>query len=145
MSCTAFVISCFLFAGLSTLVKLQASAAGHCSPEPQAAEISDRATCPFTVAVDVDPGRIPAELPVVKCNCLGSICSEKGDFRCQEVRSTFKVAYHVGGKSSAPELNNKTVDLTTSCVCVVSKSLIALTGGSRTQDRGNTGKLASFK
>lgn len=142
---TVFVIASFLIAGFSTLAKLQVSAAGACTPVAQAPEIGDRATCPFTATIDVDSDRIPTELPVVKCNCAGSICSDKGDFRCQEVRSTFKVAYNIGGNSSSSELTYKTLDLPTSCVCVVSKFSIALTGGSRTQDRGNFGKPAMYK
>ncbi|KAH7975069.1 hypothetical protein HPB49_023266 [Dermacentor silvarum] len=52
---------------------------------------------PFTMTTDVDPARIPSELPVTKCNCPDSRCSDVGDYRCQEVRSTFRVAYRVGG------------------------------------------------
>ncbi|KAK8765947.1 hypothetical protein V5799_007262 [Amblyomma americanum] len=131
---TVFVMACFLTGALGPLVEVEVSAAGTCSPVPQSSEIGDRATCPFTMTVDVDPNRIPAELPVVKCNCAGSICSDRGDFRCQEVRSTFKVAYRKVGGSPASELTDGTVDLTTSCVCVVSKSRIALTGGDREYD-----------
>ncbi|KAH7974262.1 hypothetical protein HPB49_013358 [Dermacentor silvarum] len=106
-------------------------ATGVCSPVPQSADIGDRATCPFTVTVDADPERIPAELPVMKCNCPDSLCSVAGDYRCQEVRSTFRVAFRAGGSSS--QLTNKTLELPTSCVCVVARSASGQTGGTRPQ------------
>lgn len=145
MRYTAFIVGCFLSAGLSAFGKLKVYAAGVCTPVPQASEIGDRATCPFTMAIDADLHRIPAELPVVKCNCAGSVCSDRGDFRCQEVRSTFKVAYRTGAGSTDSGLTDGTVDLTTSCVCVVSKSSVAVTGGVRTQDLGKFGKPPLLK
>ncbi|KAK8758940.1 hypothetical protein V5799_003427 [Amblyomma americanum] len=145
MRCGVLVIACFLVSGLSMLVNLGVSAGGACAPIFQSPEIGDRATCPFTTTIDMDPNRIPSELPVVKCNCPGSICSEMGDFRCQEVRSTFKVAYRVGGGSNASEFSDKAVDLTTSCVCVVSKTLIARSGVYRPQETDGFGKPAKFK
>lgn len=132
MRCTALVITSFLFAGLSTLAVFEVSGVGVCKPMPRATEIGDRATCPFTATVDVDPNRIPTQLPVVKCNCRNSICSEKGDFRCHEVRTLFRVAHRVGGKSSTWELTEKTLALPTSCVCVVGTSSAAHPGGPRT-------------
>ncbi|KAH9363748.1 hypothetical protein HPB48_006768 [Haemaphysalis longicornis] len=56
----------------------------NCSPRPEASSVGERATCPFTMAVDVDPTRIPSELPVVKCNCPDNLCSSMGDYRCTE-------------------------------------------------------------
>ncbi|KAH6921591.1 hypothetical protein HPB50_003089 [Hyalomma asiaticum] len=109
-------------------------ATGTCTPVPQSAKIGDRATCPFTVTVDTNKDRIPAELPVVKCNCPDSRCSATGDYRCQEVRSTFRVAFRSGGSSS--QLTNKTMELPTSCVCVVARSATGQTGGNRPQGGG---------
>ncbi|KAL1467195.1 hypothetical protein MTO96_026236 [Rhipicephalus appendiculatus] len=109
-------------------------ATGACSPVPQSSEIGDRATCPFTLTVDINHERIPAELPMMKCNCPDSLCSTVGDYRCQELRSTFRVAFRYGASSS--QLTNKTVELPTSCVCVVARSASGQTGGSRPQGGG---------
>lgn len=104
----------------------------NCSPRPEGSSIGERATCPFTVAVDVDPTRIPSELPVVKCNCLDYLCSPIGDYRCMEVRNTIHVAFRDG--DGASKLRNGTLELATSCVCAVGRSVKANTGGFRTQD-----------
>lgn len=104
----------------------------NCSPRPEASSVGERATCPFAMAVDVDPTRIPSELPVVKCNCPDSLCSTVGDYRCTEVRNTIQVAYRDGSDGS--KLRNGTVNLATACVCVVGRSASANTGGVRTQD-----------
>ncbi|XP_075526436.1 uncharacterized protein LOC142558160 [Dermacentor variabilis] len=127
MPSTVILVTCVLLHAsvLGERVSLSAgqntvSAGDECSPKPQGRNIGERATCTFTSSVDVDPTRIPAELPLVKCNCPGSLCSSKGDYRCQEVRSTFRVAYR--GGASGLELANGTVQLTTSCVRVVSHS-----------------------
>ncbi|KAL1433742.1 hypothetical protein MTO96_012274 [Rhipicephalus appendiculatus] len=106
-----------------------------CSPQPRGANIGERSTCTFTTTVDVDATRVPAELPVVKCNCQGNLCLSDGDYRCQEVRSVFPVVYRGGVNGS--ELTNGTVELTTSCVCAVSLTAVAGAGGDRT---GNTNK-----
>ncbi|KAL1478657.1 hypothetical protein MTO96_034927 [Rhipicephalus appendiculatus] len=116
-----------------------ASAEGLCTPSPQATDIADRATCPYKMSVDVDLSRIPPELPVTKCNCPGSLCSDKGDYRCQEVKSAFRVAY----RDASSKLTNKTFELTTACVCVVSRSAGAVTGGQRTTG-GDPHKLVKF-
>lgn len=126
-----------LLVGLTSL--RGASAEGLCTPSPQATDIADRATCPFKTSVDVDLSRIPSELPVTKCNCPDSLCSDKGDYRCQEVKSMFKVAY----RGASSELTNKTLELTTACVCVVSKSAGAVWGGQRTTG-GDPHKPAKF-
>lgn len=104
----------------------------NCSPRAEATSVGERATCPFTMAADVDPTRIPSELPVVKCNCLDNLCSSMGDYRCTEVRNTIHVAYREGSDGS--KLRNGTVELATSCVCAVGRSASANTGGVRTQD-----------
>ncbi|KAH7976737.1 hypothetical protein HPB52_018737 [Rhipicephalus sanguineus] len=66
------------------IVRREVFATGACSPVPQSSDIGDRATCPFTVTVDTNRERIPAELPMMKCNCPDSLCSTAGDYRCQE-------------------------------------------------------------
>ncbi|KAL1478658.1 hypothetical protein MTO96_034928 [Rhipicephalus appendiculatus] len=81
------------------------------------------------MSVDVDLSRIPPELPVTKCNCPDSLCSDKGDNRCQEVKSTFHVVY----RDASSKLTNKTLELTTACVCVVKRSAGAVWGSQRTQ------------
>ncbi|KAH8031129.1 hypothetical protein MRX96_046960 [Rhipicephalus microplus] len=100
-----------------------------CSPQPGGVSIGERATCTFTTTVDVDDTRVPAELPVVKCNCLGNLCRSDGDYRCREVRSTFHVAYRGNA-----ELVNGTVKLATSCVCAASRTALAGAGGIRTSN-----------
>lgn len=104
----------------------------NCTPRPEALSVGERATCTFTTAVDVDPARIPSQLPVVKCNCPDSLCSSVGDYRCTEVRNTIHVAYRDG--SGGSKLRNGTIELATSCVCVAGRSANAYAGGTRTQD-----------
>lgn len=137
MPLTALAGVASLFVGLNVLQ--WTSASGTCTPMPQSSNIGDRATCPFTMSVDADPHRIPSELPVTKCNCLDSRCSDAGDYRCQEVKSTFQVAYRADGGG----LVNKTLELTTSCVCIVYKSALAVFGGPRTTG-GDPNKAVQF-
>ncbi|XP_075525158.1 uncharacterized protein LOC142557309 [Dermacentor variabilis] len=125
---TQFANITFVF--LVLVAMHRASALRTCTPNPKSPDLGDRATCPFTMTVDVDPTRIPAVMPVTKCNCPDSRCNYMGDYRCQEVRSTFRLAYRVDGNSS--ELTRKTVELTTSCVCIVGRSAGAVWGGKRT-------------
>lgn len=114
--------------------------APSCEPKPQGPSVGDRASCPFRTDMDIDPARIPAELPTVKCNCVDALCSTTGDYRCQEVRSTFHVAYV--GPDGYASLRNGTVELPTSCVCVASRTVSASSGLSRTKD--NPGDLAKY-
>ncbi|KAH7974885.1 hypothetical protein HPB49_020820 [Dermacentor silvarum] len=141
MPSIAIIITCVLLhapalgARSSPPVRQNAiSADGGCSPKPQGISIGERATCTFTSSVDVDATRIPAELPVVKCHCPSNLCSSKGDYRCQEVRSTYRVAYR--GGTTGLELTDGTVELTTSCVCAVSRTAVAGSGGVRTSNIG---------
>lgn len=114
--------------------------APSCEPKPQGASIGERASCTFRTDTDVDPARIPAELPTVKCNCLDNLCSTTGDYRCQEVSSTFHVVYL--GPDGYTSLRNGTVELPTSCVCVATRTASATSGLSRTKD--NPGSLAQY-
>lgn len=104
----------------------------NCTPRPEASTVGERATCTFTMDVDVDPARIPPRLPVVKCNCPGSLCNIIGDYRCTEVRNTIHVSYRDG--SGGSKLRNGTIELATSCVCAIGRSASANAGGTRTQD-----------
>ncbi|KAL1433741.1 hypothetical protein MTO96_012273 [Rhipicephalus appendiculatus] len=133
MSSAVAIITCVLLHAAALEARLAPSvfekvlfADDKCSPQPGGVSIGERATCTFTTDVDVDATRVPAELPVVKCNCPGNLCRSDGDYRCREVRSTFRVAYRGGA-----ELVNGTVDLTTSCVCAVSRTALAGAGGVR--------------
>ncbi|KAL3198720.1 hypothetical protein MRX96_053770 [Rhipicephalus microplus] len=137
MSIGEFATVVALLVGLTAL--RDASAVGSCTPSPQATDVADRASCPFKVSADVDPSRIPSELPVTKCNCPDTLCSDKGDYRCQEVKSSFRVAY----RGASSELTYKTLELTTSCVCVASRSAGAVWGGQRTTG-GDPNKPAKF-
>lgn len=93
--------------------------ATNCSEIRNDRYVGARSTCPFLQELDVDPTRIPAELPKVKCKCPSSLCSMKGDFRCLEVESTFHVVYR--RKSGIRwTLTNETLKLPTSCVCATS-------------------------
>lgn len=107
------------------------TASKDCDVAPYSYIVGDRATCTFTRSVDTDPDRIPSEIPNVKCKCLGSLCSKLGDYRCLEVKETLMVAYW---KQNSAKLVNGTAEVTTSCVCVMSRSVLASGGGTRTAD-----------
>ncbi|KAH9363747.1 hypothetical protein HPB48_006767 [Haemaphysalis longicornis] len=128
--CVLLTVSAWepVYANKTTLFEKYFKKAG-CTPRPDAYNIEDRATCPFTMAVDVDSTRIPSELPVVKCNCPDNLCSSVGDYRCKEVRNTIHVAYRDGTGGS--KLRNGTIELTTSCVCAVGRSAPAEPIGTR--------------
>lgn len=98
--------------------------ATECSENTYGPYVGTRVTCPFIEEVDIDPTRIPDVLPKAKCNCPGSLCRMKGDFRCLEVKSTFHVAYRrqVGNRW---RLINGTCKLPTSCVCATSLAVRA--------------------
>lgn len=103
--------------------------AENCDPDAKSDNIGDRATCTFTRHVDVDSTRIPPEIAVVKCNCRDSLCSKLGDFRCQEVTETYKVAY-VNETSSV--VRRQRMEVTVACVCATNRSAGALRGLKRT-------------
>lgn len=108
-----------------------------CRPQMNSYSIGGRSTCTFTRVLDIDSQRIPPEIPIVRCNCPGNLCSPLGDFRCQEVRESIKVSYVIAGNtsSSVTSLKTKTMEVTTACVCAASKSRKALEDGSvRTMD-----------
>ncbi|XP_042143015.1 uncharacterized protein LOC121833644 [Ixodes scapularis] len=100
----------------------------NCDPDAKSQDIGDRATCTFTTHVDVDSTRIPPEIASVKCNCRDSLCSKLGDFRCQEVTETIKVAF-VNETSSVVRQRSK---VTVACVCAINRSAGALRGLKRT-------------
>lgn len=104
------------------------SAADSCAPALESTEIGDRATCTFQRMVDKDATRMPPEIPTVKCNCYDTVCSETGDFRCQEVKEKMVVSYLVKGSSV---VRNQTVQVTTACVCAANRSVQAPGGGDR--------------
>ncbi|XP_070396886.1 uncharacterized protein [Dermacentor albipictus] len=89
-----------------------------CFPDPLSPQLEDRASCPFRRSVNVRAGRIPADVPTVRCNCLGSRCSQLGDFRCQEIREVLQVAY-VEGAGPALFMNET---FTVACACVTSRT-----------------------
>uniref|UniRef100_A0A147BTN6 Uncharacterized protein n=1 Tax=Ixodes ricinus TaxID=34613 RepID=A0A147BTN6_IXORI len=101
----------------------------NCDPDARSLNIGDRATCTFTRHVDVDSTRIPPEIATVKCNCRDSLCSKLGDFRCQEVTETIKVAF-VNETSSVVRRESK--EVTVACVCAINRSAGALLGLKRT-------------
>ncbi|CAN7974670.1 unnamed protein product [Ixodes persulcatus] len=104
------------------------SAVDSCAPALESTEIGDRATCTFQRMVDKDATRMPPEIPTVKCNCCDTVCSETGDFRCQEVKEKMVVSYLVKGSSA---VRNQTVEVTTACVCAANRSVQAPGGGER--------------
>ncbi|KAL1425847.1 hypothetical protein MTO96_018830 [Rhipicephalus appendiculatus] len=89
-----------------------------CFADPLSPRIGDRALCPFTRAVDVQAGRIPASVPTVRCHCPGSRCSRIDDFRCQEVREVLQVAYTEN--AGPPTFRNET--FTVACACITSRT-----------------------
>ncbi|KAH7975492.1 hypothetical protein HPB52_002123 [Rhipicephalus sanguineus] len=95
-------------------------ATGVCAPQPQSFGVGGRSTCTFSKIVDIDQHRIPPAIPTVKCKCPGNLCSSRGDFRCVEVRDPIQVSYR--SSKSPTALFNKTIDVTTSCVCAMSRS-----------------------
>ncbi|KAL3187663.1 hypothetical protein MRX96_024702 [Rhipicephalus microplus] len=54
------------------------------APNRNSVAIGKRATCPFTRVLNIVSGRVPPEIPTVKCKCPGNRCSSVGDFRCLE-------------------------------------------------------------
>ncbi|KAH6923138.1 hypothetical protein HPB50_023472 [Hyalomma asiaticum] len=101
--------------------------AGRCAPKPESYSIENRASCTFIRVLDIDSRRIPPEVAAVRCKCPGSACSERGDFRCQEVKERVKVSYprndDCGPRSSA--FVNETLEVTTACICALSRTLSA--------------------
>lgn len=98
----------------------------ECLPDPESANIGDRASCTFTRSVDVDASRIPARIPFVSCKCPGLLCKVGGDYRCQEVKETFHVAHFNLRRGS---IINETLEVVTSCVCAVGRSTRASSSG----------------
>lgn len=111
---------------------------GICAPQPQSFVVGSRATCTFTKVVDIDSHRIPPAIPSVRCKCPGSRCSSRGDFRCVEVKDSLQVSYR--SSKSPTELVNKTIDVTTSCVCAMSQSMTAKSTGVLRTESGPIGE-----
>lgn len=86
-----------------------------CDAKPASSRIEERALCTYTRIIDKDKARHPPEIPVVRCNCLDSLCGNVGDFRCHEV--TEKVLVHYPA-----QLRNLSIEVTTACICVASQS-----------------------
>uniref|UniRef100_A0A6M2D4Q8 Putative conserved secreted protein fat body overexpressed n=1 Tax=Rhipicephalus microplus TaxID=6941 RepID=A0A6M2D4Q8_RHIMP len=95
-------------------------ATGVCEPQPQSFGVGGRSTCTFSKIVDIDQHRIPPAIPTVKCKCPGNLCSSRGDFRCVDVKDPIQVSYR--SSKSPTAFFNKTIDVTTSCVCAMSRS-----------------------
>ncbi|KAH7974517.1 hypothetical protein HPB49_016380 [Dermacentor silvarum] len=89
-----------------------------CFADPLSPRLGDRASCPFRRSVNVQAGRIPADVPTVRCKCPGSRCSQLGDFRCQEIREILQVAYVEGDGPAV--FRNET--FTVACACVTSRT-----------------------
>ncbi|XP_037554563.1 uncharacterized protein LOC119431167 [Dermacentor silvarum] len=116
-------ITCVVNSG-SSLFK---GATGICAPQPHSFGVGDRSTCTFSKVVDIDEQRIPPAIPSVKCKCPGSLCSSLGDFRCVEVKDPIQVSYR--SLKSPTAFYNKTIDVTTACVCAMSRSASAKSTG----------------
>lgn len=98
---------------------------GECAPQTTSYGIGGRATCTFTRVLDIDSHRMPPEIPSVKCKCPGNLCSPTGDFRCQEVREKIKVSYPRWQDGHRWSVQNKTIDVTTACICAMSQAVMA--------------------
>ncbi|CAN7990104.1 unnamed protein product [Ixodes pacificus] len=101
----------------------------NCDPDAKSDNIGDRAICTFTRHVDVDSTRIPPKIATVKCNCRDSLCSKLGDFRCQEVTETLKVAFV---NETSMVVRQRSKEVTVACVCAINRSAGALLGLKRT-------------
>ncbi|KAH6922716.1 hypothetical protein HPB50_018332 [Hyalomma asiaticum] len=98
---------------------------GECAPQPTSYGIGGRATCTFIRVLDIDSQRMPPEIPSVRCKCPGNLCSPTGDFRCQEVREKVKVSYPRWQDGHLWSVHNKTIDVTTACICAMSQAVMA--------------------
>ncbi|KAL3201676.1 hypothetical protein MRX96_042876 [Rhipicephalus microplus] len=91
--------------------------------------IGTRSICTFSLELDVDPLRMPPEIPIIRCNCPARLCSPTGDFRCMEVWEKIMVSYPRWIDRTRWSVRNETVDVTTGCVCATSRSAPAHNGG----------------
>ncbi|KAK8765966.1 hypothetical protein V5799_007254 [Amblyomma americanum] len=134
------LVSCVFGAGLDAKnadESFLSANTGKCAPQPDSYGIGNRASCTFTRVLDIDSHRIPPEIPSAKCKCPGNLCSPVGDFRCQEVREKLKVSYAHYDGSGGMTLRNKTIDVTTACVCAMNRALKA-----RDEDFSRTADVA---
>ncbi|XP_037554956.1 uncharacterized protein LOC119431548 [Dermacentor silvarum] len=82
----------------------------RCLSDHRAREIGDRATCPFDVIINVDPNRIPAEIPMASCRCPKFQCGPNK--RCVTLSYVIDVSYNVSGV-----LKPKKIETSSGCVC----------------------------
>ncbi|XP_077547813.1 uncharacterized protein LOC144160079 [Haemaphysalis longicornis] len=85
---------------------------GRCLPDPQATDIGDRASCPFDVVLNVDPQRIPVEIPMASCRCPKYGCGQ--DQTCVTLSYMLEVTYNVSGV-----LKPKKIEASSGCVCAM--------------------------
>lgn len=104
----------------------------QCVPAPQSPKIGDRSLCTYDRNVDTDVGRIPPQIPTVKCRCRDGLCTAQEDFRCQEVTEMLQVAYRDGNT-----FRNETLSVTLACLCASSPSIQASSGHGRPGGGGN--------
>ncbi|KAH7984925.1 uncharacterized protein LOC125756734 [Rhipicephalus sanguineus] len=132
------LVSCVLSAGFAanrdTVGPFSKASSGKCAPKPNSYGIGNRATCTFTRVLDIDSHRMPPEIPSVKCKCPGNLCSPTGDFRCQEVKEKIRVSYPRWRDGSWWSVQNKTLDVTTACICAMSQAVEAYDDTDRTLD-----------
>ncbi|KAK8774144.1 hypothetical protein V5799_011314 [Amblyomma americanum] len=152
LTATAFVLSIsqlWIDGAMSTSVDRSSKFPhGECLPDATSPSIGDRAVCRFSRVIDHDPQRIPRDVAFVRCRCPGVLCNAVGDFRCQEVRESLRVAYR-GGDGT---LRNGTLVVSVSCVCAVARSAMAsydekFTTADLVEDaraRGQSGKLSAI-
>uniref|UniRef100_A0A6M2D9F8 Putative secreted protein ovary overexpressed n=1 Tax=Rhipicephalus microplus TaxID=6941 RepID=A0A6M2D9F8_RHIMP len=100
----------------------------ECAPKNHAGSIGTRSICTFSLELDVDPLRMPPEIPIIRCNCPARLCSPTGDFRCMEVWEKIMVSYSRWIDRTRWSVQNETVDVTTGCVCATSRSAPAHNG-----------------
>ncbi|XP_037498214.1 uncharacterized protein LOC119371831 [Rhipicephalus sanguineus] len=116
LAVSAACVSCSC--GVDIPWRWQGSSAGRRAPREQnrclsdanALEIGDRSTCPFDVIVNVDPKRIPAEIPMASCRCPKFQCGPNK--RCVTLSYAIDVLYNVSGV-----LKLKKIDTSSGCVC----------------------------
>lgn len=100
-----------------------------CTPNPHAHHMGCRSTCTFSVREDIVENRNPRLIYQYSCLCPSKLCTERGDYRCTQVRKDIPVYFN-------EDFKTKTfMSVNTSCVCATSQSTPANNCCDRIADR----------
>ncbi|KAL1433702.1 hypothetical protein MTO96_012239 [Rhipicephalus appendiculatus] len=120
-----------------------------CKPRPNDDTIGERSTCPFTITEDCDPKRIPSIIYHFSCNSPTSRCTNRGDYRCVQIKRMLQVAYRISNTVQGfytktatlqedtkiqgfdEETASSPVEVNASCVCATSRSELGDPGTDR--------------